>query len=220
MDLSEKRKHQRLELSYPVSVKLQEDVFEALLKDLSQSGAKVLLNKDAPIPNDSKLELIFKIPEKLNLSVFCTIRRQEQQNDGLSLGLEFHLEQAGLIRQITALIEFFISGDEENTNTKVSRRLPIPFGELSELEAVIENISMGGLAMSVPRELELYEPVEISVPNLQGDELLVLKGRVVHQYPIENTDYFRIGIEFDEMNPASQKCLKELMYEILELTPS
>lgn len=218
VDLREKRKHHRIELEYPVSVAVAGRVLPAELKDLSKGGAKVAFAFEGDF-DDEGVELQLRIPDGLSISVACVIRRKTAMDGRIELGLEFRTADAALRVQLSTLMQFFLSGEHagDGDHPRVAKRLPIGFKNLSDLESTLENISMGGVALTVERELPLYEEVELSIPNVDGAELLVVKGQVVHQYPVENTDYFRVGVEFKELPAASKRCLQALMYEILEL---
>lgn len=219
MDLSEKRQHQRLEITHPIQLKIEGKTLDGLLTDISLGGAKVQI----PVverPIQGEVELCLSVPGQFSISVFCDIKRQIQSEKSTLLGLQYKTGNAHLEKQLSDLFHFFLQdgGASDGTLPKISHRLPIRFGQLSDLEAILENISMGGVALTTDRELELYEEIELSIPNLEGEELLVVKGKVMHQYPVlDQSNYFRVGIEFQELSKPSKRCLQELMYEILEL---
>ena len=216
MDLHEKRKHHRIELKYPISIAFADRIAPAQLLDLSKGGARVSFSLDDAFEGH-RVELQFRVPDRMTLSVTCTVRRTRQEKGTVELGLEFLSNDAEMQAQLTHLMESFLQGTDSTPYPRVSKRLPVSFADLSDLEMTLEHISLGGLAMTVEKELPLYEEIELSIPNLAGEELLVVRGKVVHQYPLENTGYFRVGVEFDDLPSASKKCLQALMYEILEL---
>lgn len=219
MDLSEKRQHHRLEISHPVSILTDSMEISGTLKDISMGGARIEIDSEHPLQENQDVELKLSIPKKFNVSIFCQVKRQARVSEKIfSLGLKFETEDPALTRQISDLLRFFISDPEDApSQAKISKRIPIQFGNLNDLEAVIENISMGGIALSMRKELDLYEDIELAIPNVKGEEALVVKGKVVHQHPLKGTDFFRVGIEFDELDEMSMASLKALMHEILEI---
>ncbi|MCB0308766.1 MAG: PilZ domain-containing protein [Bdellovibrionales bacterium] len=215
MDLREKRQDHRVEISHPIKIRFNDTSFSGTLQDVSQGGARVHITHNKTFPKDSKLELHIDIPNMLHFTIFCAIRRQDLDSDHLELGLQFQFSQPDLEHQITMLLTSLL--ENRNSGAKIARRLPIEIADPGEFETVIENISMGGIALTTTKMLDLYEDIELTLPNLKGDDFLTLKGRVVHQHPIDNTSYFRVGVEFEDLDDVSRACLVELMHELLEL---
>jgi len=218
VDLSEKRQHQRLEITHPVQLKINGQDLEAVLTDISLGGAKVEFPTIENLSADDEVELLLTLPHRFSISVFCSIKRLTKSDQKTFLGLQYRTGNAPLEKQLSEFFHFFLqeSNHVDGQLPKISRRLPIRCGQLSDLEAIIENISMGGVALTTEQELELYDDIELSIPNLEGEELLVVKGKIMHQFPIDD-HYFRVGIEFQELSKPSKRCLQELMYEILEV---
>ena len=65
------------------------------------------------------------------------------------------------------------TGGGQRSSPRVSRRMDIRFGQLGELRAILEDISRGGLAMTVADPLVLYEDLEVTVPDTIGEQLLI-----------------------------------------------
>ena len=71
---------------------------------------------------------------------------------------------------------------------RVARRIEIRFGQLDDLRAILEDISSGGLLMTVAEPLVLYEEIDVTVPDLGGGELLILHARVVNQRAVSRDE--------------------------------
>jgi c-di-GMP-binding flagellar brake protein YcgR len=96
--------------------------------------------------------------------------------------------------------------------------MDIRYGQLGELRAILDDISQGGLAMTVADPLVLYEDLEVTVPDTGGDQLLILKARVVHQRAVEvdGEMVYRVGLEFGTMRTETRRCLNDLLKTVLE----
>ena len=101
---------------------------------------------------------------------------------------------------------------------RVSRRMDIRYGNLGELRAILEDISRGGLAMTVADPLVLYEELEVTVPDTGGEQLLILRARVVHQRAVEHDGetVYRVGLEFANLRIETRRCLDGLLKTVLE----
>jgi c-di-GMP-binding flagellar brake protein YcgR len=96
--------------------------------------------------------------------------------------------------------------------------MDIRYGPLGELRAILDDISRGGLAMTVADPLVLYEELEVTVPDTAGDQLLILRARVVHQRAVEHDGemVYRVGLEFANLRIETRRCLNDLLKTVLE----
>jgi c-di-GMP-binding flagellar brake protein YcgR len=96
--------------------------------------------------------------------------------------------------------------------------MDIRFGQLGELRAILEDISRGGLAMTVAAPLVLYEDLEVTVPDTIGEQLLIVRARVVHQRAIEvdGETVYRVGLEFSNLRTETRRCLNDLLKTVVE----
>lgn len=219
MDLREKRVHPRIELSYPIFVSIEGRKYSGNLQDVSHGGARVLLSHDATFPETAEVELMITIPQKLGLSIFCKIRRQQKFEDSVSLGLEFTSQDHEFTHYIADMLHFFISSTESDSSFKhIAKRIPIELADYSGLHAVIEHISYGGAALTINQELPLYDTLELTLTNIGSHKVLSIKGTVVHQYPLPNSPYFRVGLELDEMDESLKKQVDAIIMHMT--TPS
>ena len=66
--------------------------------------------------------------------------------------------------------------------------------------------------------LVLYEELEVTVPDTGGDQLLILRARVVHQRAVDHDGemVYRVGLEFANMRVETRRCLDGLLKTVLE----
>ncbi len=128
--------------------------------------------------------------------------RSTEGTDGHTVAVRFDAVDPAMRQPLNDLIEVLLTatGGGQRSSPRVSRRMDIRYGQLGELRAILEDISRGGLAMTVADPLVLYEELEVTVPDTAGDQLLILRARVVHQRAVEvdGETVYRVGLEFGE----------------------
>lgn len=220
MDLRENRVHQRVDVTIDVKVISKKSKHVGKLKNLSKGGAGLEIDQNIGLEND-QIELLIPLPGEIEITVTSEIVRVEKKDRTYFYGLRFDSIDSSLQSHLLTLIETLLkhSGGDQRKFPRVYRRIPIRYKQLAELEAVLENISMGGLSMVVDRPHVLYDPIEVSVPDLKGREFLILQGKVIHQVvlPLSSSSKYRLGIEFDELSAIEKKCLHEFILHILDL---
>ena len=220
MDLRENRVHQRVDVTIDVKIVSKTSKHVGKLKNLSKGGAGLEIAEAIGKEKD-QIELLIPLPGEIEITVTSEIVRIEKTGPSYFYGLRFDAIDNSLQSHLLNLIETLLkhSAGDQRKFPRVYRRLPIRYKQLSELEAVLENISMGGLSMIVDKPHVLYDPVEVSVPDLRGREFLILQGKVIHQspMPLSNPSKYRIGIEFDELSGIEKKCLLEFILHLLDL---
>ena len=103
--------------------------------------------------------------------------------------------------------------------------MDITFADLQELRGMLVDICAGGLAMTVVTPLVLYEELDITVPDTNGDQLLILHARVVNQRVLDAAEalpgetLYRVGLEIGQLRTETRRCLDGLLQTVNELVP-
>ncbi len=60
--------------------------------------------------------------------------------------------------------------------------------------------------------------MEVSIPDLNGEDLLLVRGKVIHQTQLEGDgrDQHRVGLEFKNLSEPVRACLAQLLYAVLQ----
>lgn len=221
-DEQERRVHPRIEITSEVRVSGPRGVATGVLRDISKGGAGIFLKDNVGDVGDT-VEIFLSFSESFEIAVMAEVLRIRETQQGLLHGFRFNFVEPAMQERLLGLLEDLtksrVVGSKTRKHPRLSRRLPIKIDKPSELKVVLENISMGGLRMTVPRPFVLYEEVEISLPDLSGKEFLILNGRVIYQNPIEgggSPTQYQVGIQFQELSPVADRCLKEFLSHILE----
>ncbi|MEQ9688813.1 MAG: PilZ domain-containing protein, partial [Bauldia litoralis] len=104
----------------------------------------------------------------------------------------------------------------QRTEARLVQRLDVEYGDAGELRATLEDISSGGLQLTVPDALEQGQSLLIALSNADGDCLLELRARVVHQQPVGEGDFamYRVGLKFEHPSEALREQTQALIHAL------
>jgi hypothetical protein len=155
-----------------------------------------------------------------DIAVMAEIIRSQEGTDGHTVAVRFDAVDPPMRQPLNDLIEVLLTatGGGTRKEPRVARRMDIRFGQLGELRAILEDISRGGLAMTVAEPLALYEDLEITVPDTGGDQLLILRAKVVHQRAVDvgSETVYRVGLEFGQLRTETRRCVDDLLKTVVE----
>jgi c-di-GMP-binding flagellar brake protein YcgR len=217
MQFTERREHARLHITVPLQAVTAKKLVHGELRDISMGGAAATF--PAPIGNPGEtIKLIFPDPQGAGQSVEAEIVRCVEREGGELVGFRFRNINRELRDSLLKLCDHLIDakGGGIRKFTRVARRIPMAYGSQAEFAAIVENISLGGMAMTVESPLDAGDTVEIFVRHPTTQKELIFRPVVVYQNPIGG-DTYRIGLEFKDMGPGEKKRLKQLLRAILRL---
>src|SRR5256885_4909683 len=178
----ENRVHARIHVSTKIDVNGPDGMVECELKDLSKGGARFFSPSTVGLIGET-IELFLPAIDGSDIAVMAQIIRNELADSGRMVAVRFDAVEPAMARALSDLIELLLSstGGGARKHPRVARRIEIRFGALGELRGILQDISEGGLLMTIAEPLSLYEDVDVIVSDLGGTELLTLHGRVTHQ---------------------------------------
>jgi c-di-GMP-binding flagellar brake protein YcgR len=218
---SEQRVHARIHVSTKIDVvSTSGERLEAELRDLSKGGARF----EAPAQVGQVGETIELYLPSLTggeVSVHGQIIRHQMTPGGAhTFAVRFDDVDEAKRDQLLELIDVLLqaSGGGKRAHPRVARRIEIRFGQLEDLRAILEDISEGGLLMTVNEPLVLHEEIDLTVPDLAGGELIILHARVVNQraVPREGGQSYRVGLEFTSVRPETKRVIRALLETVVE----
>jgi Tfp pilus assembly protein PilZ len=216
----ENRVHARIHVSTTIQVATPAGMVDAELRDLSKGGACFQIAESIGEVGET-VELFLPSLDKSEIAVMGQITRLTPLPSGLKeYGVRFDVVEPKMREQLLELIEVLLSasGGGRRSHPRVARRIEIRFGQLLDLAGILEDISQGGLMMTVNEPLVLYEEVDVSVPDTSGGELLILHGRVVNQREVkrETERVWRVNLEFTQMRPEAKSCVEALLRAVMD----
>jgi c-di-GMP-binding flagellar brake protein YcgR len=224
MSGEEQRVHARIQVSTSIEVARlgREDRKPATLKDLSKGGARFVVVGGIGQAGE-QIDLFLPSLAGPDIAVSAEIIRATPGADGDTIACRFDEVAPDMRQPLLDLIEVLLSTSSgiHQRHARVARRMDIGFSDLGELRNVLEEISAGGLTMDVGAPLVLYEELDITVPDTNGDQLLILHARVVSQKVVANgaASVYRVGLEVAALRPETRRCLDSLLETVLEQLP-
>ncbi|MDB4965856.1 MAG: hypothetical protein JWN44_1545 [Myxococcales bacterium] len=215
----EQRVHARIHVSTTIEVASPDGNVEAQLRDLSKGGARFVVPRAVGRVGDT-LELFLPSLGGEEITVMAEVIRSVEGADGHTVAVRFDAVDPQMREPLNDLIEVLLTatGGGQRSSPRVAKRMDIRYGQLGELRAILDDISRGGLAMTVADPLVLYEDLEVTVPDTGGDQLLILRARVVHQRAVEHEGHmvYRVGLEFGALRTETRRCLDDLLKTVVE----
>jgi c-di-GMP-binding flagellar brake protein YcgR len=219
MGSEDQRVHARIHVSTTIEIAVAEGTVEAQLRDLSKGGARFVTPQPVGRVGDT-IEVFLPSLSGDAIQVMAEIIRAQEGADGHTLAVRFDAVDPAMRQPLNDLIEVLLTatGGGQRSAPRVARRMDIRYGQLGELRAILEDISRGGLSMTAAQPLVLYEDLEVTVPDTCGDQLLIVRARVVHQRAMEvdGETVYRVGLEFGDLRTETRRCLEELLKTVLE----
>jgi c-di-GMP-binding flagellar brake protein YcgR len=216
----DQRIHARIHVSTKIEITTPDGRLEAELKDLSKGGARFLVSTPVGKVGES-LEIFLPSLDGRDIIVTAQVIRHEHTNKGHMFAVRFDeiapTQQQALLDLIEVLLSTSSSAGGRRAHARVARRIEIRFGQLDDLRAILEDISSGGLLMTVAEPLVLYEEVDITVPDMSGGELIILHARVVNQRAVSEAPgaAYRVGLEFANLRPEALLVLEALLKSVV-----
>ena len=220
---ADQRIHARIHVSTEIEVTTPAGVVTAELRDLSKGGARFHVDVDNLAKVGESVELFLPSLSGTEIAVMAELIRIIPERQGFDYAVRFDIVEPAMRQALLDLLEVLLStsGGGRRTHARIARRIEIRFGPVEELRAILEDISGGGLMMTVGEPLVLYEEVDVTVPDLAGVELLILHARVVNQRSQIRDGHtsYQVGLEFGSMRPEAKRLLDELLRSVSEELP-
>lgn len=219
---AENRIHARIHVSTQIEVSSPDGMIEAELKDLSKGGARFLCSQRVGAVGDT-LELFLPSIDGSEIAVMAQVIRSEPSDGKEMVAVRFDAVEPSMAQGLADLIELLLqtSVDPRGADLarRAARRIELHFQQLPELRGILQDIARGALLMTLPEPLALYEDVEVAVPDMAGQELLILRARVAHQRKTQKDErtVYQVGLEFNDLRSEARRCVGELLRAVLEV---
>ena len=121
--------------------------------------------------------------------------------------------------KLEGILEHFAQSAEEESqriHARLAQRLDIQFNGVHELQSTLDEISAGGLRITVPDPLPVGQSLQAVISTLDDRCSLTLRARVVRQKPIKvrNTEFYKVGLKFEHPSDELKKRTQELIGKI------
>ena len=184
-----------------------------VLREISKTGARVELGGVMAQPGEL-IELSLPALGGRRIQVMAEVVRANPAE----LALAFVMVEPGSVKALDELLKLLLAGDGggRRKSPRISRRLPLRYGDRAEKPGVLVDLSRGGLGMIVARELALGERVRVVVESAEEEDV-ELTGVVRNQRPVQaqSTTAFQVGIAFDPEDRQQALRVEALLASLL-----
>lgn len=216
MKVIERRGKTRIEINYPIQFKNQHFQCDGELLDISLSGARLSLPVEAK-EHISQGSIVIKSDQQVELSIKVKVVHLLKSEPRLIAGFEFELRDKALQKRLYQLIRDFLQkpGGGHRKHPRLAKRIELNLHDPDALEAVLENISMGGLSITTTEAYDLEQKIDVAVP-LTGnalDECLEVQGVIVYKEEVfqGDTAYFRLGLKFAKLSQEKEDTIARII---------
>jgi c-di-GMP-binding flagellar brake protein YcgR len=212
----------RLKISIPVKVSWPQDSkpINAKLEDISWGGASIHMHEPNMDAGDI-LRIFLPRPQGGLISIEAKVLRVLQYPDGNghSVATRFSSLSTRDEAKLEEILEHLsLSADHEGQrrHARLTQRLELQFDGEQELLTTLDDISAGGLGITVPEPVQLGQSLQILISTLDETCFLKLRARVVRQEPIRlhAMHVYRVGLKFEHPSAELQKRTSELIAKV------
>lgn len=221
-ELTEKRKQLRISVTTPVKLIWpgSTDPVSARLQNVSWGGASIIVDKTHLQSGDTFRILIpGASSDAINLEakVLRTWSLTSSQGEGMavrfsSIAARYQDEFENTLKQLAQ------SGDNNGLreHARLTQHLDIQFDGPDELHATLDDISAGGMGVTVPDPLQIGQSLESVISTMDGKFSLKLRARVVRLEPIKmgKISLYQAGLKFEhpprELNMLTRELIEKM----------
>lgn len=209
----------RIKISTPIRVLWAGDAkpVSARLVDISWGGASIHVD-ETKIDSVDTLQIILPRQQGGSISIDAKILRTWPSADGNGYGIATRFsrlstrDEAKLEEILEHLAQSADKGGQRS-HARLTQRLDIQFDGEQELLTTLEDISSGGLGITVPDPVQIGQSLQIVISTLDESCKLKLRARVVRQdtMKLPTMVLYRVGLKFEHPSEELKKRTNELI---------
>lgn len=218
---TEGRSQPRLHAQVPIRIKSAAAVepSRALLRDLSWGGA--LIHCDAK-PGDPGEALEVELPYHQSGSIRIDaqiLRVTEVEGGRWAVAVRFSRISPAAEEHLEKVLQLLLNKSEngQRQHPRLAQRLELYFDDPADIRATLEDVSRGGLSVTVPYSFSSGQSVQLTIQGGAAIGELRLRARVVHQSRLDDEKYelYRVGLEFEHPTGELQELVERLLEKLL-----
>lgn len=215
---AEKRRQLRIGVTAPIKLIWPgEDVpVDARLQNISWGGAAITVDKVRMELGDT-LQILLPGTQGSPLKIEAKHLRTWDLDQGCGQGIAVRFSSLTTsdedeLEDVLKLLAQAADEDGLRQHARLTQRLDIQF-DGDELHATLEDISAGGLGVTVPDPLQIGQSLQAVVSTFDEAFTLKLRARVVRQEPIAmgNTTLYQAGLKFEHPSEELDQLTRDLL---------
>ncbi|MCB1690545.1 MAG: PilZ domain-containing protein [Halioglobus sp.] len=216
---AEKRRQLRIHVNAAIKVVWPGEVepVAARLENISWGGAAIRVDQ-LKLDDGDTLQIMVPIRQGTAISIEAKVLRTWPLPDGKGHGIATRFSSLSTrdemeLEKLLKLLAESSDGEGQRNHARLTQRLDIEFDGLQELQATLDDISAGGMGITVPTPLQIGQSLQTVISALDGTSSLTLRARVVRQDPIKlgRTEVYRAGLKFEHHPDDIQERIEELL---------
>lgn len=118
--------------------------------------------------------------------------------------------------KLESRLEYLVQNTEEEgqrMHARLAQRLDIEFNGIQELQSTLDDISAGGLRITVPDPLPVGQSLQTVISTLDERCSLKLRARVVRQKQVKLTagEFYPVGLKFEHPTEELGRRVREMI---------
>jgi hypothetical protein len=222
---AENRRQLRINLQAPAKVQWPDEPVptEVQLDNISWGGAAFHIAQPKGSPGDSLVIILPSSPHD-TIRLEAKIVRTWDHPSGQGIATRFSMLSTSDEAELENILELLARSEDKQGQRKYARlthRLELQFDDPGELRATLEDISAGGLGITVPEPLELHQSFQFAISTLDDRLSFKLRARAVRQQPVRigERDIYHVGLEFQHPTEELRLRTNELIREMAIINP-
>jgi c-di-GMP-binding flagellar brake protein YcgR len=222
---SERRKQLRINVLTPIKVLWPDESIpiEVKLDNISWAGAAFHVAHSKGNVGEN-IKIILPSAQRGSITVKSQIIRTWDRPEGQGVAIRFSSLSTRDEVDLENLLEALAWSEDTEGQRKHARfthRFDIQFGDSAELQAALEDISAGGLGITVPEPLELNQSFPVIISTLDDRLSFKLRAHAVRQKltTVGGRELYHVGLEFEHPTEELRDRTTELIREIASMAP-
>ena len=219
---AEKRKQLRINVTAPIKVLWAGDdtPTDARLQNISWGGAAITVQK-VKLDKGDTLQILLPGTSGKPIRIEAKFLRSWKLTEGDGEGIAVRFSSLATsdedeLEAVLNLLAQSADSDGLRQHARLTQRLDIQF-DTDELHATLDDISAGGIGVTVPDPLHIGQSLQAVISTFDADYTLKLRARVVRQESIKmgGTEIYRAGLKFEhpseELNALTQDLVTKMI---------
>ncbi len=212
----------RIKISVPIKILWPQDTrpVNARLEDISWGGASLHVDEDRTDLGDT-VQIILPRQQGGSISVEAKILRAWPHPEGAGHRIATRFSKLSTrdeakLEEILEHLARSADTDGQRGHARLTQRLDIQFDGEQELLSTLDDISTGGLGITVPDPVQIGQSLQIVISTLDESCFLKLRARVVRQEKLRlrAVDVYRVGLKFEHPTEELKRRTGELIARI------
>ncbi len=217
----EKRKQLRINVTAPIKLIWPGDATptDARLQNISWGGAAISVDKVRMEKGDT-LQILLPGTRGSTIDIEARFLRSWKLSEG-GEGIAVRFSSLATsdqdeLEEVLKLLAHSSDIEGQRQHARLTQRLDIQF-DGDELHATLEDISAGGLGVTVPEPLQIGQSLQAVISTFDDDCTLKLRARVVRQETIKmgNTELYQAGLKFEHPSQELHELTRELVNKMV-----